>query len=326
MSAGAELSVRVVRKVVEAEGVCSLEMVGLGGAALPAFSAGAHVDVHLPGGAVRQYSLCNDPTETHRYLIAVLRHPASRGGSAAVHEAVHEGDELRISAPKNHFALAEGAGRSLLLAGGIGITPLLSMAERLAATGAAFSMHYAAHTRERAAFAQRIRQSAFSDRVHFHFGDGSGGDDDRRLNLAAVLARPQADTHVYVCGPQGFMDAALDTARAAGWGEPQLHREVFGSEAAAPRTGDEPFEVKLASSGRVVVVPAGRTVVQALAEAGVEVMVSCEQGVCGTCLTRVLDGTPDHRDVYLSSDEQAANDSFTPCCSRSKSACLVLDL
>jgi vanillate O-demethylase ferredoxin subunit len=324
MSTNATLSVRVARKTQEATDICSLELVSTDGSALPGFSAGSHVDVHLPGGVVRQYSLCNDPAETHRYLIAVLRDPGSRGGSVAVHDAVKEGDELKISEPKNHFALAHEAQRSLLLAGGIGVTPILCMAERLAVTGADFEMHYATRSRDRMAFIERIQGSAFAGKVQFHFDDGAP---EQRLDLQALLAQPQAGTHLYVCGPKGFMDAVLGTARAAGWGEAQLHWEFFSAGAdTAPRTGDEAFEVQLASSGRVVVVPPDKTVVQALAEAGVEVLVSCEQGVCGTCLTRVLQGTPDHRDVYLTPEEQEANDQFTPCCSRAKSARLVLDL
>jgi vanillate O-demethylase ferredoxin subunit len=324
MSTGATLRVRVARKAVEATDICSLELVSVDGGALPGFSAGSHVDVHLPGGTVRQYSLCNDPAETHRYLIAVLRDPASRGGSVAVHDAVQEGDELQISAPKNHFALAHEAGHSLLLAGGIGVTPILCMAERLGVMGVSFEMHYAARSRERTAFVERIQGSAFADKVCFHFDDGA---QDQRLDLPALLARPQPGTHLYVCGPKGFMDAALATARAAGWGEQQLHWEFFSAGAeAAPRTGDEAIEVQLASSGRVITVAPDQTVTQALAEAGVEVLVSCEQGVCGTCLTRVLQGTPDHRDVYLTPEEQAANDQFTPCCSRARSPRLVLDL
>ena len=158
-SASPTMAVRVIRKSAEAQDICSLELVACDGSALPSFSAGSHVDVHLPGGVVRQYSLCNDPAETHRYLVAVLRDPASRGGSAAVHEAVKEGDTLTISAPKNHFALAHEARRHLLLAGGIGVTPILCMAERLSVMGAEFDMHYAARSRERAAHG-RLRPCA----------------------------------------------------------------------------------------------------------------------------------------------------------------------
>jgi vanillate O-demethylase ferredoxin subunit len=322
-AAATTLTVRLVRKAAEAPDICSLELMAADGSALPSFSAGSHIDVHLPGGVVRQYSLCNDPAEAHRYLIAVLRDPASRGGSLAVHDAVKEGDELHISAPKNHFALAHEAKKSLLLAGGIGVTPILCMAERLAVTGADFEMHYATRSRERTAFVDRIQRSGFADKVQFYFDDGRPA---QVLDLDALLAKPEVGTHLYVCGPKGFMDAVLSTARAQGWDESQLHWEFFAGVDATPRSGDEAFEVQLASSGRVIAVAPDKTVTRALAEAGVEVMVSCEQGVCGTCLTRVLGGTPDHRDAYLTAEEQAANDQFTPCCSRSKSARLVLDL
>lgn len=316
------LQVRVARKAQEALDIVTLELVASDGRALPAFSAGSHVDVQLPGGITRQYSLCNDPKETHRYLIGVLRDPASRGGSQAVHDSVQEGDVLQISAPRNHFGLAHEAKQHLLLAGGIGVTPILCMAERLAITGAAFEMHYATRAPERTAFRDRIAASSFADRVHFHHDNGDAA---QKLDLKALLASPQAGTHLYVCGPKGYMDAVLGTARAAGWPESQLHYEFFGAEV-AKSDSDAGFEIRLASSGRIIMVPKDQTVTQALAAAGVEVMVSCEQGVCGTCLTRVLEGVPEHKDSYLTPEEQAANDQFTPCCSRSKTPQLVLDL
>jgi vanillate O-demethylase ferredoxin subunit len=319
------LQVRVARKTTEAEGIVTLELAAQDGKALPAFSAGSHIDVHLPhssGGLIRQYSLCNDPQETHRYLIGVLLDAASRGGSRAVHEQVKEGDALTISAPRNHFALAHEAKQHLLLAGGIGITPLLCMAERLQATGADFALHYAARAPERTAFRQRIAAAPFASRVQFHYDNGDAA---QKLNLDALLKQATPGVHLYVCGPKGFMDAVLNQARATGWPEAQLHYEFFGAEVTA-QEGDASFEVQLASSGRVVVIAKDQTVVQALTAAGVDVMISCEQGVCGTCLTRVLEGVPDHRDSYLTPEEQAANDQFTPCCSRSKTPRLVLDL
>ena len=319
---GGLLSVRVARKSIEAEDICSLELVSADGTPLPAFAAGSHIDVQLPGGPTRQYSLCNDPAETHRYLIAVLRDARSRGGSAAVHERVKVGDTLVISAPKNHFALAHDASSHLLLAGGIGVTPLLCMAERLAHAGADFEMHYCTRSPARTAFRQRIAVAPFASRVAFHFDDGEAA---QKLDIAALLAAPRAGRHLYVCGPKGFMDAVLGSARAQGWPQAQIHYEFFGADA-APAAGDGGFEVMLASSGRVIKVAPDRSVVQALAEAGVSVATSCEQGVCGTCLTRVIEGEPDHRDLYLTPQEQAANDQFLPCCSRAKSARLVLDL
>jgi vanillate O-demethylase ferredoxin subunit len=322
MNAPSALSVRVTRKHTEAEDICTFELASADGTPLPAFSAGSHIDVQVPGGLTRQYSLCNDPAESHRYLIGVLRDAASRGGSAAMHAQVNEGSVLSISPPKNHFALAHQAARHLLVAGGIGVTPILCMAERLAATGADFEMHYATRSRARTAFFDRIRQAPFATRVHFHFDDGAP---QQKLDIAALLAAQPAGTHLYVCGPQGLMNAVLGAARASGWDEARLHHEFFGADV-APRAGDGAFEVQLASSGRVIPVAADQSVLAALADAGVIVPSSCEQGVCGTCLTRVIDGVPDHRDQYLLPEEQAANDQFLPCCSRAKSARLVLDL
>lgn len=318
----ASFTVTVARKTTEALGICSFELVNADHSPLPAFSAGSHIDVCLPDGITRQYSLCNDSSERHRYLIGVLKDPASRGGSKAMHESVNEGDALRISAPKNHFALAHEARRSLLLAGGIGITPILCMAERLAFAREDFELHYCARSRDRMAFHDRIRHSAFSSRASFHFDDGA---EAQRLQIDSLLASQAPGTHLYVCGPKGFMDAVLSKAREVGWPQDHLHYEFFAAEVV--KTGlDDSFEVKIASSGRLVRVGKDVTVTQALASAGIVVPTSCEQGVCGTCLTRVLEGTPDHRDMYLSPEEQRKNDQFLPCCSRAKSAMLVLDL
>jgi vanillate O-demethylase ferredoxin subunit len=316
-----ELEVRVARKVAEADGITSFELVPVEGAVLPAFDAGAHIDVHLRDGLVRQYSLCNPPHQRHRYLIAVLRDPSSRGGSTAMHDGIEAGHVITISAPKNHFAL-QPARRSVLFAGGIGVTPILAMAEALSAAGAEFEMHYNARSPERTAFRERIASAPYAPHVHFHF---DSGDAAQRLDVAKVLGAARADTHVYVCGPGGYIDHVLGAASALGWPPAQVHREYF-SAGPVDEAGDTAFDVRLAASGKVLTVPVGRTVVEVLAENGIDIPVSCEQGVCGTCLTRVLDGVPDHRDVYLTDEERAANDQFTPCCSRSKSAMLSLDL
>ena len=311
----------VVSRNNEAQGICSYELASVDGSALPAFSAGSHIDVHLPGGLIRQYSLCNHPEEQHRYLIGVLRDPASRGGSQSLHEQINSGDRLRISEPRNLFPLIHEARRSLLFAGGIGITPILCMAERLAHSGADFEVHYCARSSERAAFVERIQLSPFADRVFLHFDEQP----ETALDAARVLANPQADNHLYVCGPGGFMQHILESARTQGWQEQALHREYF---AAAPvdSSNDGSFAVKVGSTGQVFDIPADKTVVQVLESHGIEIPMSCEQGVCGTCLTRVLEGVPDHRDMFLTEDEQACNDQFTPCCSRSKSPLLVLDI
>ena len=193
MSTAPTLQVRVARKAQEALDIVTLELVATDGRALPAFSAGSHVDVMLPGGITRQYSLCNDPTETHRYLIGVLRDPSSRGGSLAVHDSLQEGDVLQISTPRNHFGLAHEAKKHLLLAGGIGVTPILCMAERLAMTGADFEMHYCTRSLERTAFHQRITASGFAPKVHFHFDDAAA---EQKLDTAALLAAPASGVHL----------------------------------------------------------------------------------------------------------------------------------
>jgi len=315
------LEVRVLGKAVEAVDIVSLELGSLDGAGLPPFSAGSHIDVELPNGLVRQYSLCNDASETHRYVIGVLLDPATRGGSRSVHDDIAAGATIRISEPRNHFHLAH-AGHSMLFAGGIGVTPILCMAERLAATGAAFEMHYCARSRDRMAFVERIGRAAFSARVSLHFDDGEAA---QRLDTKAVLAGPRADTHLYVCGPKGFMDHVIGTARASGWAEPNIHFEYFAGAAQDP-PANSAFQVRIASSGRLVSVGADQTIVAALAASGIDVPVSCEQGVCGTCITGVLDGVPQHRDMYFSDAEKAANDQMTVCCSRSSTPLLVLDL
>jgi vanillate monooxygenase ferredoxin subunit len=318
----ASLTVEVVRKWDEAHGICGFELRRPDRAPLPGFSAGAHIDVHLPGGLVRQYSLCGSPTHNDCYEIAVLRDEHGRGGSMAIHDRVQQGDLLRIGVPRNLFQLDAQAARHLLLAGGIGVTPILSMAEQLACAGAPFEMHYCTRSREKTAFVERLGHAAFRDYVQFHFDDAGAG---QSLDIAAVLAAAPAQTHLYVCGPRGFMEAVLAEARTQGWAEHRLHYEFFAG-APADAGAETAFQVRIASSGASVEVPPGCTVVEALARSGVEVLTSCEQGVCGTCMTRVLEGHPDHRDTYLTDEEKVAGEYFLPCCSRSRSPVLVLDL
>jgi vanillate O-demethylase ferredoxin subunit len=316
-----QITVKVARKKQEALDIASFELARPDGAPLPAFSAGSHIDVQVPGGLTRQYSLCNDAGENHRYRIAVLRDAKSRGGSVGMHDAVQEGDTLQISEPRNHFPLVH-AQRTVLLAGGIGVTPLLCMAQRLEAIGSAFEMHYCTRSEGRTAFCDEIRASAFAAKVHFHFDDGPR---EQALNLPAVLGAPDPGVHVYICGPAGFINFVLQTAQGMGWPGDQLHLEYF-SAAPQDTSADRAFTVKLASSGKLVPVAADQTVVQALQAQGVEILTSCEQGVCGTCITRVLEGECDHRDMYFTDEEKAKHDQFTPCCSRAKTDVLVLDL
>lgn len=315
------INVIVARKLHAATDICVFELVTHDGNALPAFTAGAHIDVQIGDGTTRQYSLCNDPRETHRYVIGVLREPQSRGGSIAMH-ALETGDGLRISAPRNHFALVPDARDSVLLAGGIGITPLLSMAESLHGRSQRFELHYCTREPARAAFREQIEGSSLGPHVRLYFDSDP---EDRRANLPAIIGLPNAGRHLYVCGPAGFIDAVLSAARALEWPESHVHKEYFAA-ATPPQIDGGAFRIRLASTGQVVEVGEHESVVESLAAAGVTIPTSCEQGVCGTCLTRVLSGQPDHRDVYLTDEERAANDQFLPCCSRSRTAELVLDL
>ena len=317
----AQIEVRVRRKVQEALDIASFELARPDGAPLPAFSAGSHIDVQVPGGLTRQYSLCNDANENHRYRIAVLRDAKSRGGSMAMHEKLNEGDTVLISEPRNHFPLVH-AQRTLLFAGGIGVTPLLCMAQRLAAIGADFTLHYSTRSADRTAFRAEIAASPFAARVQFHHDDGPPG---QILSVPTALGAVDPGTHLYICGPSGYITHVLQTAQGMGWPAEQTHLEYF-TGAATDKAADKAFEVKIASSGRSFAVAADQSVVQALAAEGIEILTSCEQGVCGTCITRVLEGECDHRDMYFTDAEKARHDQFTPCCSRAKGAMLVLDL
>jgi len=304
----------------EADGIISLEVVSADGTPLPPWAAGAHVDVDC-GATVRQYSLCNDPQERGRYRLGILREPASRGGSSAIHDTFHIGRTIMIGPPRNTFALREDARASILLAGGIGVTPLLAMAYRLHGLGADFHLHYCTRTPARTAFAGELAQAAFADRVHVHHDDGAPQqlfDFDRALPPAAP------DIHLYVCGPGGFMDFVTGAARRTGWPEDQIHLEYFSNDRVDVAGGA--FSVTLARSGRTLSVPPEKTILHVLQENGISVPISCEQGVCGTCLTAVIEGRPDHRDLYQTDAEKAANTHITVCCSRAHTPSLVLDL
>jgi vanillate O-demethylase ferredoxin subunit len=239
-----------------------------------------------------------------------------------MHNTISQGQILSISEPRNLFPLADAAKRHLLFGGGIGITPMLAMAHELHHQGADFELHYSFRSSARAAFIRWLGEAPFASHVHLHDDSGSP---EQKLDATALLAAPDTTTHLYVCGPAGFMNFILDTARAAGWPEDRVHREFF---AAAPvdASADSPFEVQLASTGQIFYIPADRTVFEVLDEAGIAIESSCEQGVCGTCVTGLLEGIGDHRDQFMTAAEHAANDRFTPCCSRAKSPRLVLDL
>jgi vanillate O-demethylase ferredoxin subunit len=315
------LQVRVCRITLEAAGINSYELVDPNGRDLPPFTAGAHVDAHLPGGIVRQYSLCNPPSERHRYVVAVLNEIAGRGGSRAMHEQVRAGDLLTVSEPRNNFPLREEAKRHVLIAGGIGATPLLAMVHRLTAVGAAFDLHYCTRMADKTAF-RGVLALVAGARVHYHH---DGGDPSRGLDVAKLLWTHEMGTHLYCCGPAGLMAAVK--AASAHWPAGSVHFEFFAPPPAAPAGqagADAAFEVRLASSGESFIVPPDKSILQALREHGRDADSSCEAGTCGTCMTGYLEGEPDHRDFVLDDDQRRQN--LMICVSRSKSAVLVLDL
>jgi vanillate O-demethylase ferredoxin subunit len=321
MSSAASIEVRVQSVRWEAEGIISLELVRADGAELPAFEAGAHIDIELPNGISRSYSLLNDQTETHRYVVAVNRDPSSRGGSRFIHEGLRCGDRLQISEPANHFPLEESAAHTVLFAGGIGVTPLLCMARRLQALGRSWEMWYSARTRPVAACIDALMAldaEAGGNRVHLNFDQAPGG---RMLDLQALVGACAPDTHVYCCGPLPML-AAFEAACAAR--DPStVHVEYFTS--ATPVAAEGGYTVVLSRSGRSVEVAPGKTILDAMLDNDIDVPYSCMEGVCGTCELRVIEGLPDHRDLVLSKEERAANKSLMVCCSGSLTPRLVLD-
>jgi|SRR6266446_6953381 len=314
------LEVKVARRLDEAQDIVSLEFVPASGSSLLAFEAGSHVDVHVAPGVVRQYSICNDPRESHRYVFGILREPQSRGGSATIHAQFAEGRVLRISRPRNNFRLIESARHSILAGGGIGITPILSMAWRLHALGSSFELHYCTRTLARTAFKDLLKSAPFADRISLHLDDGPR---EQQFDIDACLAKPDADTHLYACGPGGFMEHVTSGATRLGWAADHVHTEYFSADVDV--TGDV-FTVRAARSGLTLAIPANQSIADVLLANNIELPLSCEQGVCGTCVTPVLEGVPDHRDFYFTDEERAANDQMTPCCSRAKTPLLVLDI
>ena len=301
----------------EADGVVSLTLRSPDGAALPSWQPGAHVDLLLPNGLERQYSLCGDLSDTGSWRIGVLREPDGRGGSEFIHSRLKTGSDVEVRGPRNHFELLP-AERYLFIAGGIGITPILPMLDAATTAGAQWSLLYGGRSRASMAFTDELA-ARFGDRVSIRPQDRYG-----LLDLAAYLGAPQPRTRVYCCGPAGLLDAVLDYCEAHGWPEPHIER--FEPKPAADSGADQPFEVVLSRSGRTLQVPADASILDVVREAGISVLYSCTEGTCGTCETDVLDGAPDHRDSVLSSAEQAAGDTMMICVSRAKGDRLVLDL
>jgi vanillate monooxygenase ferredoxin subunit len=317
-----ELMVRVREVKQEALDVKSFRLVSADGSALPSFTAGSHVDVHVAPGLVRQYSLCNSPFDSSGYRIAVKKEPESRGGSRGMHDGLKDGDVLKISEPRNHFKVHAAAKRHLLLAGGIGITPILSMAHYLQAAGSSFELQYFSRSIQHTAFHELLSGPEFKGKVSFHYALEP---EAVRAYLRKLLWHRADGAHLYLCGPRPFMDLVESTA-AATWPPEAVHLEYFTADPASLSGPRETFTVKLARSGGEYTIPADKSIVELLAAHGVHIETSCEQGVCGTCLTGLLEGTPDHRDVFLTDEEKEACDKMMPCVSRAKSEVLVLDL
>lgn len=283
---------------------------------LPAFEPGAHIDLHLGNGLVRSYSIVNDCDERHRYVLAVGLDPATRGGSRWIHDRLQPGAMLHADGPRNNFRLHEGAPHSVFMAGGIGITPLLCMARRLTRLRRSWELHYVARTPGHAAFLAELEAMAPQVQIYF-----DAMPDGRALPLARLVADARADTHLYCCGPAGML-AAYEEA-AARRDPATVHLERFSGVAPAASGG---FEIALARSGRTLTVAPGQSILDTLVAAGLKLAFSCQQGVCGTCETRVLEGTPEHHDQVLSKRERDSGKVMMICCSGSKSPRLVLDL
>ena len=280
--------------------------------------AGAHVRVTLPDGGDRAYSLVRLPSLKAGHLaVGVLREPESKGGSAYMH-SLEQGDWLRVSTPANHFELGEHDAPCLLIAGGIGITPILSMAADLARTGRAFEVHYAGRTDGALAFVPEM-QEICGDRLHLHYDDQPS-----RMDLKAILENAPVDAHVYFCGPGGMVNAIISLTEELGWDDDRVHYEVFAAN--ADTSGNTSFDVQIRSTGQIVHVPSDKTIIQAMEEAGLDPLYDCQRGDCGVCQCRVHEGEPDHHDVVLSKRERALNTKMQICVSRSKTPKLVIDI
>ena len=308
------MQLRIKSATWEVPDIVSYELRDPDGGELPPFTAGAHIDLTLPNGLIRSYSLINPQSERLRYVIAVQKDRASRGGSKWVHENFRVGDLVTIAGPRNNFALDESARASLFIAGGIGITPILSMIARLSALGRPWELVYCARTRAAAAFADTLQGN-----VRFNFDQEPGG---CLPDIAALVAAAPPEAHLYCCGPLPML-AAFESATAHVPRE-RVHVEYFTAREPAAVEGG--FKVVLAKSGREFVVPPGKTILDTLLEAGLDIPYSCTEGVCGTCETKVLEGIPDHRDLILTEEERAAGKTMMICCSGAKTEKLVLDL
>jgi ferredoxin-NADP reductase/nitrite reductase/ring-hydroxylating ferredoxin subunit len=314
----ADLRVQITNKAMTAQGIVSLRLEPLKGQ-LPTFQPGAHIDVHLQNGLIRQYSLTNGPGETDHFTIGVKREPDSRGGSTTIHDDLHEGDVLAISAPHNNFPLRRDALHTIFIAGGIGVTPLLSMARVLNAQGLSFEFHYFVQSAEHAAFS--VEMGEFDQALNIHKGMTPNKTGNK---LRAVLAKPGHAHHAYICGPKPMLEAALGICQDQEWPDKAVHFEYFKNTTKIDDSNS--FEIDLARSAMTLSVPAGKTILEVLRENGINMSSSCEQGACGTCHCGVIKGAINHQDVYLSQAEKKAGTSMMTCVSRAAGDRLILDI
>jgi phthalate 4,5-dioxygenase reductase subunit len=311
------MPLRVTRNDKIADGIHILEFRDKAGSTLPQFSAGAHIGIRTPSGLLRKYSLCNDPVERDRYLVAIKREATGRGGSTNLIDAVKAGDELMVTAPINDFGLPQRAQDFLFIAGGIGITPIMAMIREVRAQGKRFRLFYCSRSPETTAFREELSKPEYSDSVVIHYDQG---DPTASLDLKPILAERKNREHLYCCGPRPLMEAVrLMTDH---WSPTAVHFEAF-SEAETHKADDKPFKVKLARSGAVLDVPTDKTVLEVLRDHGLEVPSSCETGTCGTCRTKMLAGEADHRDLVLAEHER--KDTIMICVSRARTDEITLD-
>ncbi len=317
------IEVFVKSVVSEAEGINIWKLCRLDAEQLPSFSAGAHIDLQLHNGLVRSYSLCNEQEERDRYEVAISKDAASRGGSKFIHETLKIGNKIWISPPRNNFCLVEDARHVAFIAGGIGITPLWSMIQRLEKIGRSWEIHYSARNRHMCAFRRQLEALELRKpgRVRFNFDQEPG---EKMTDLKAVVRTLANDTHLYGCGPAAMLEAFESAANEIGHPATHVHVEYFSAKEEVAVDGG--FAVVLARSGKRFEVPAGKTILHTLLDNHIDVPFACTEGLCGTCETKVIEGIPDHRDTVLSPDERASNKTLMICCSGSKSKTLVLDL
>jgi len=315
------LSLRVRSITFEADNILSFELVDPSGGELPAFDAGGHLDVHVADGLIRQYSLLGDPADRGRYEIAVLKEIAGRGGSTAMHEVVRAGQMVTISEPRNRFPLNPDATRHLLLAGGIGVAPILAMVAELDRQHKDWEMHFCTRSLEKTAFMDRLEPHIVAGRVHMHH---DGGDPTKGIDIAKLLKPLSDGRHLYHCGPTGFMAAITDAS--AHWPTGTVHSEYFSAPVGDKLDQPEntPFQIKLKRSGQILDVPVDKTIIELLRANGHYVNTSCEDGFCGTCLTLYSGGEPEHRDTVL--DDGERDRYVLICCARAKESPLVLEL